>query len=100
MYARVTTLEVPPERTDEALRHVREQLIPKLQQHDGYKGFIVLGDRHSGKLRGLVLWENEEAFRASISAAATASLIVRLILRLLFLGPPNPDHPGSLLPQP
>ncbi len=69
MYARVTTLEVPPERTDEALRHVREQLIPKLQQHDGYKGFIVLGDRHSGKLRGLVLWENEEAFRASEEAA-------------------------------
>ncbi len=69
MYARVTTLEVPPERIDEALRHVREQLIPKLQQHDGYKGFIVLGDRHSGKLRGLVLWENEEAFRASEEAA-------------------------------
>ncbi len=69
MYARVTTLEGPPERIDEALRHVQEQVIPQLQQQDGYKGFIALGDRHSGKLRGLVLWENEEAFRASEEAA-------------------------------
>ena len=69
MHARVTTLEGPPDRMDEAVRHVREQLIPQLQQHDGYKGFIALGDRQSGKLLGVVLWESEEAMRVSEEAA-------------------------------
>jgi heme-degrading monooxygenase HmoA len=69
MYARTTTLEGPPERIDEAVRHVREQLIPQLKEQDGYKGFIALGDRQSGKLLGVVLWESEDAMRASEEAA-------------------------------
>ncbi len=69
MHARVTTLEGPPDKLDDATRHVQEQLIPQLQQIDGYKGFIALGDRQSGKLLGVVLWESEEAMRASEEAA-------------------------------
>ena len=70
MYARVTTLEGPPEKIDDATRHVRENLLPQLQQQDGFKGFIALGDRQSGKVLGLVLWESEEALRASEEAAS------------------------------
>ena len=70
MYARVTTLEGPPEKIDDATRHVRENLLPQLQQQDGFKGFIALGDRQSGKLLGVVLWESEEALRASEEAAS------------------------------
>jgi hypothetical protein len=55
MYARVTTLESSPERMDDAIRHVQEQLIPQLRQIDGFKGFIALGDRQSGKTLGVVL---------------------------------------------
>ena len=69
MFARVSALEGPPDRMDEAVRHIRERLIPQLQQQDGYKGFIALGDRQSGKLLGVVLWESEEAIRASEEAA-------------------------------
>ena len=28
---------------------------------DGFEGFIALGDRRSGKLLGVALWENEGA---------------------------------------
>lgn len=70
MYARVTTLEGRPENLDHATEHVRDQLLPQLKQHDGFKGFIALGDRQSGKLLGIVLWENEEALRASEEAAS------------------------------
>jgi hypothetical protein len=70
MYARVTTLESPPEKMDDATRHVQEQLIPQLRQIDGFKGFIALGDRQSGKTLGVVLWESEEALRASEEAAS------------------------------
>lgn len=68
MYARVTTLEGPPDRIDDGIRHVREQVLPQLQQMDGFKGFIALGDRQSGKLLGVALWESEEALRATEEA--------------------------------
>jgi heme-degrading monooxygenase HmoA len=68
MHARVTTLEVPPDRMDEATRHVQEQVLPRLSQMEGFKGFVVLGSRQSGKLQGVAFWESEEALRATDEA--------------------------------
>jgi heme-degrading monooxygenase HmoA len=70
MYARVTTLESPPDKIDDATRHVREQVLPQLQQMDGFKGFVALGDRQSGKLLGVAFWESEEVLRATEEAVA------------------------------
>ena len=70
MYARLTTLEAPPDRMDDATSVVQEQVLPQLQQMDGFKGFVALRDRGSGKVRGLALWESEEALRATDEAAA------------------------------
>ncbi len=70
MYARVTTLEVSSDRMDDATRFTQEQVLPQLQQMDGFKGFIALADRGSGKLRGVALWESEDALRATDEAAA------------------------------
>lgn len=70
MYARVTTLESSPERMDTAIRHVRENIVPQLQEMDGFRGFIGLGDRKSGKIMGVVLWESGEALRATEQSAA------------------------------
>ncbi len=70
MYARLTTLEAPPDRMEDATRVVQEQVLPQLQQMDGFKGFVALRDRGSGKVRGLALWESEEALRATDEAAA------------------------------
>ncbi len=52
MYARVTTLEGPPDKVDDATYHVREQVLTQFQQVDGFKGFVALGDRQSGKVLG------------------------------------------------
>ncbi len=68
MHARVTTLEVPPDRMDDATRHVREQVLPQLSQMEGFKGFVALGSRQSGKLQGVAFWESEEALRATDQA--------------------------------
>jgi heme-degrading monooxygenase HmoA len=70
MHARLTTIEAPPDRMDDATRHVQEQVLPQLQQMDGFKGFIALRDRGSGRVRGVALWESEEALRATDEAAA------------------------------
>ena len=65
MFARVTTLEGPPEQIDEALRHVQERVLPRIRQYDGYNGFIVLGDRQAGRVLGLTLWGSEQALRST-----------------------------------
>jgi heme-degrading monooxygenase HmoA len=65
MYARLTTVEGAPEKMDEATRHFQEQTLPQLQQMDGFKGFVALGDRNSGRLIGVAFWESEEALRAT-----------------------------------
>ena len=70
MHARVTTLEAPSDKIDDATRHVREQVLPQLQQMDGFKGFVVLSDRQSGKVRAVAFWESEEALRATEEAVS------------------------------
>jgi heme-degrading monooxygenase HmoA len=65
MRARMSTLEGPPDRMDEGLRHVREHVLPLLQQQDGFKGFIALGDRQGRKLIGVSFWESEQAIQAA-----------------------------------
>ena len=70
MHARLTTVEAPPDRMDDATRHIQEQVLPQLQQMDGFKGFIALRDRGSGRVRGVAFWESEEALRATDEAAA------------------------------
>ena len=65
VYARVSTLEGPPDLIDEGLRQAREVVLPRGRQMDGFKGMIALGDRQSGKRLGITFWESEEAMRAS-----------------------------------
>lgn len=71
MYARLTTIEGLPDKMDDATRHVREQTLAQLQQMDGFKGFVALGDRQSGKLLGLAFWESEEALGATEGAVSS-----------------------------
>ena len=72
MFARMTTLEGPPDQVDEGLRYVREQVLPLMQQQEGFKGFIALGDRLGGKVIGVSLWESEQAMHASEEAGDRA----------------------------
>ena len=64
MHAQVTTIEASPARLDDAIRFFQEQVLPQLRQIEGFVQFIVLSDRQSGKLLGVVLWENEEVMHS------------------------------------
>ena len=64
-------VEGAPDKMDDAARHVREQTLPQLQQMDGFKGFVSLGDRQSGKVLGVAFWESEEALRATEGAVSS-----------------------------
>jgi heme-degrading monooxygenase HmoA len=69
VYARISTFEGSPEHIDEELRHVRENVLPQIQQQDGFKGMVALADRQTGKTLGITFWESEEALKASEEAA-------------------------------
>ena len=60
MYARVTTTQFSPYRLDEAIHIAREQIVPAAQQQAGFKGFLMLVDRSTGKGITITLWEAEE----------------------------------------
>ena len=65
MYAQVTKVEASPVKLDTATHFFRQQVLPQLQHMDGFKGFVVLGDRQKGKLQVVVLWESEEVMRST-----------------------------------
>ena len=70
MHARVTTIQAAPGKVDDVARQVRKQTLPRLQKVEGFKGFVALGDRQSGKVLGVAFWESEEALRATEQAVS------------------------------
>ena len=71
MYVRVNTIEGSPDRIDDLTTHIQEQTMPQLRQMEGFKGFVALADRQSGKMLGVSFWESEEALRASDETASS-----------------------------
>jgi heme-degrading monooxygenase HmoA len=65
LHARMSTLEGSPNELDEGLHDIKEHVLPILQQQDGFRGFIALGNRQSGELIGITFWESEQAMQAS-----------------------------------
>ena len=59
MFARVTTTQFSPYRMDEAIHLVRERVLPAVQQETGFKGYLMLVDRSTGKGITITLWEEE-----------------------------------------
>jgi heme-degrading monooxygenase HmoA len=69
MFARVTTLQGAPDRVEDGIRAVREQVIPAAKEMRGFKGILALADRSTGKMLGITLWDSEDSMRESEEAA-------------------------------
>lgn len=65
MYARTTTAVAQPDRIDEGIRLVNDELMPKMTDIDGWMGLSLLVDRSSGRCIAATSWESEDAMRAS-----------------------------------
>jgi hypothetical protein len=63
--SRVNFLETEPDRIGDVARVVRDVVHPGIRAEPGYVGYIVLGDRESGRALGVTLWESEQAREAS-----------------------------------
>ena len=69
MFARVTITEGSPAGIEEAIRFMRETVLPEARKLQGFKGAYLLVDRKTGKQMGIALWETEADLNASIEAA-------------------------------
>ena len=66
MYARTTTVQAQPSSIDTGIAHVRDTVMPALDEGvEGYTGLSLLVDRSSGRCIATSAWQSEEAMRAS-----------------------------------
>jgi heme-degrading monooxygenase HmoA len=70
MYARLSTLEGPPDGVEQAIASVREHVWDAAKQLDGFVGMTAFVNRTTGKVVAVTLWSTEEALKASEEAAA------------------------------
>lgn len=64
MFIRIITLPVQPDRIDEAVKMFKDTIAPMFQQQKGLKAGYLVGDRKSGKMESVTLWETEAAASA------------------------------------
>jgi len=65
LYARVTRLEAPEGSFEEGIAVTNERVIPAVKGIEGFVGAYFLGDRESGKIMSVTVWDSEEHMRAS-----------------------------------
>ncbi|MGB7110249.1 MAG: hypothetical protein WBD77_06795 [Mycobacterium sp.] len=70
MYARSTTIQAQPSSIDAGVAHIRDAIMPRLQEVDGYVGLSLLADQQTGRCIVTTAWETEEAMRASAERTA------------------------------
>lgn len=65
MHARVTTIEMDPDRIDDSVQQVESKDVPEFKKIDGFRGFTMFVDRAGGKAIGISYWDSEEQMKAS-----------------------------------
>jgi len=70
VYARSTTIQAQPLSVDIGIAHVRDVVMPALQEIDGCIGLSLLVDRQSGGCIATSAWESVEAMRSSAGRVA------------------------------
>jgi heme-degrading monooxygenase HmoA len=65
MNARIGRVSFSSDKADDVIRHVREEIVPKYEESEGFKGFTLLLDRSSGLGIGISFWESESSMRAT-----------------------------------
>jgi heme-degrading monooxygenase HmoA len=65
MHARTGRVSFSPDKADDMVSHVRDTIVPRYENSEGFKGFTLLLDRSSGEGIGISFWESEDAMRAT-----------------------------------
>lgn len=65
MYARVLTALAKPDQLDEMIRIIGDSTVASVKQELGFKGFLLLRERATGKGISITLWETPVDLKAS-----------------------------------
>lgn len=65
MFTRTTATQAERASLDAGIRHVRDTVMPALEQYDGFVGLSMLADRNTGRCIVASAWESEDAMRSS-----------------------------------
>ena len=65
MYARSTTVHADPQRIDDGITYIRDEVMPAVQSMSGCMGLSMLCDRDSGRCIVTTSWDSEESMSAS-----------------------------------
>ncbi|MGH2688514.1 MAG: hypothetical protein ACRDKW_06875, partial [Actinomycetota bacterium] len=65
MHCRVVQFQGSPDRVDDALLFVKDEVVPRLQAAGGFKGVSTLVDRSSGKVVAISHWETPQDVEAT-----------------------------------
>src|SRR5690606_6312866 len=65
VYARSTTIQAQPSAIDDGIAHMRDVVLPELQEIPGCVGLSLMVDRTNGRCIATSSWETEEAMHAS-----------------------------------
>jgi hypothetical protein len=93
VYARVTTVEIDPVRidVDEAVQMYEHDVVPALQELDGYCGAYVFTNP-DGKALLISFWETEEQAEANAGAGFYPETLARYAT--IFRAPPGRERYG------
>jgi hypothetical protein len=66
MYVRLVSLSgADPDKRENAIQTMRENVVPTLRGYDGFAGYIGLYDAEGGRAKGIILWDTKEAAEAA-----------------------------------
>ena len=68
MYARSTTVHADPQRIDDGIAYIRDEVMPTVTTMPGCMGLSMLCDRESGRCIVTTSWDSEESMSASRDA--------------------------------
>ena len=90
MHARVSTVQIQPGKTDEAINIYRDSVVPAAKQQKGSKGMLLLTDASTGKGISIALWETEADMKAGEASGYYQEQIAKFAS--VFAAPPVMEH--------
>jgi heme-degrading monooxygenase HmoA len=87
MHARVTTVQIHPEKIDEANSIFRDSVIPAAQAQKGFRAAYLLVDSATGKGMSITAWDSLEDLQANESSGFYQEQLAKFAP--LFTAPPT-----------
>ncbi len=90
MYARLVTVQIAPDKSDEAIRIYRDSVVPAAKQQKGFKGLYDLVDRNTGKGVSITLWDTEADMIAGEASGYLREQLAKFAA--MFTAPPTTER--------